>query len=99
MVAGFGKLYTIYYPDGGVEQRTMVGPPKGPGEVLRSRGGTWEVVRAVEIVGEEVDYELQRGGGRALEGRSALVHPVVSPGTGMPAHRSERHNRRDERRR
>ena len=34
MVAGFGKRYSIYYPDGDVEQRTMLGGPRVPGDSI-----------------------------------------------------------------
>ena len=60
MVTGFGKRYSIVYPDGNVEQRTMLGDPKVPGDVLNLHGGTWRVVQSREIVGEELlDYELR----------------------------------------
>ena len=58
MVGGLGKRYSIYYPDGDVEHRTMLGSPKAPGDTLKRRGRTWEVVRVTVIVGEEIDYEL-----------------------------------------
>ena len=58
MVAGLGKRYTIYYPDGNVEQRTMLGHPKHAGDILKLGGRKWEIVRATQILGEEIDYEL-----------------------------------------
>ena len=58
MVAGFGKRYTIVYPDGYVEQRTLLGHPKHPGETLKLRGRRWLVATVVELVGEELDYEI-----------------------------------------
>ena len=59
MVAGLGKRYCIYLPDGGVEHRTMLGDPKIVGETLRLKGRKWQVVRSVKLVGEETDYELE----------------------------------------
>jgi len=58
MVAGFGRRYSIYYPDGNVEQRTLLGPPKEVGETLKLDGTKWEVVRSSPIFGEELDFEL-----------------------------------------
>lgn len=59
MVGGLGKRYTIYFPDGSVEQWTMLGPATEPGETLKLNGVRWRVVRAVELADEELDYELQ----------------------------------------
>lgn len=58
MVAGFGKRYRIYMPDGSVEHRTMLGDAKLEGETLRLRGRKWEVVRLTKLMAEETDYEL-----------------------------------------
>jgi hypothetical protein len=59
MVGGLGKRYRIYFPDGTVEHRTMLGDPKIEGDILKLGPRKWEVVRAVALVGEETDYELQ----------------------------------------
>jgi hypothetical protein len=58
MVAGFGKRYRIYLPDGSVEHRTMLGDPKIEGDTVKLNGHKWTVVRAVKLMGEELDYEL-----------------------------------------
>jgi len=58
MVAGFGKRYTIYLPDGSVELRTMLGDPKVAGDTVKLKGRKWVVVRSVKLLGEEIDYEL-----------------------------------------
>ena len=58
MVGGLGKRYRIYLPDGSVESRTMLGDPKIEGDTVKLGGHKWEVVRAVKLLGEEIDYEL-----------------------------------------
>jgi len=58
MVGGLGKRYRIYLPDGSVESRTMLGDPKIEGDTVKLNGHEWEVVRAVELMGEETDYDL-----------------------------------------
>jgi hypothetical protein len=58
MVGGLGKRYCIYFPDGTVEYRTMLGDAKIEGDTLKLGAGKWEVVRAVALLGEETDYEL-----------------------------------------
>ena len=59
MVGGLGKRYRIYLPDGSVESRTMLGDPKIEGDTVKLNGQKWEVVRALKLLGEEIDYELQ----------------------------------------
>jgi hypothetical protein len=59
MVGGLGKRYRIYFPDGTVEYRTMLGDPKIEGDTVKFNGRKWVVVRAVKLMGEEVDYELR----------------------------------------
>jgi hypothetical protein len=58
MVAGLGKRYCIYFSDGSVEHRTMLGDTKIEGDTLKLNGRKWKVVRSVKLVGEETDYEL-----------------------------------------
>ena len=58
MVGGLGKWYRIYLPGGSVEHRNMLGDPKHVGDVVKLKGRRWEVVRVVELMGEETDYEL-----------------------------------------
>jgi hypothetical protein len=58
VVGGLGTRYRIYLPDGSVEQRTMLGDPKIDGDTLKFNGRKWEVVSAVRLMGEEVDYEV-----------------------------------------
>ena len=58
MVAGVGKRYRIYFPEGTVEHRTMLGDPKIEGNTVKIGGRKWEVFRSLKLVGEETDYEL-----------------------------------------
>ena len=41
-----------------MERRTLLGDPKIEGDTVKLRGGKWQVVRSVKLVGEETDYEL-----------------------------------------
>jgi len=58
MVAGLGKRYRIYMPDGSVEHRTMLGDPNVEGDTIKLSGIKWNVVSSVKLMGEEIDYEL-----------------------------------------
>jgi hypothetical protein len=64
-VAGFGKRYLIFFPDGTLEHRTMLGDPKIEGDTVKLKGRTWQVVHALRLMGEETDYELHV---RVIEG-------------------------------
>jgi hypothetical protein len=61
MVAGLGKRYCIYMPDGSVEHRTMLGDSKIEGDTIKLIGIRWTVVSSVKLAGEEIDYELRVG--------------------------------------
>ena len=59
MVGGLGKRYRIFLPDGSVEHQTWLGDSKLVGDTVKVKGRKWEVVRAVKLMGEEIDYELR----------------------------------------
>ncbi len=73
MVAGFGHVYAVHFPDGTVEHRIVLGTPKKPGQVITLDGEPWRVARLVAH-GSSVDYELHLG---TLEG-----YPVLLLGAG-----------------
>ena len=58
LVAGFGKRYRIYLPDGDVQHRTLLGDPKIEGDTVKLKGRRWQVIRSLKLLGEETDYEL-----------------------------------------
>ncbi len=68
-MTGFGQVYAVHFPDGGVERRIVLGPPKKPGQVITLDGQPWRVVRLVAD-GSAVDYELHLG---TLEGYPVLL--------------------------
>lgn len=59
MIGTPSERYNVHYPDGSVEQQTIVGPRKEIGERIRRFDGTWWTVVDIQMPKDPVEIVFE----------------------------------------